>query len=404
MKNLQLSSTSTRIRIIPCPKLITPSFLFSPTIYTASQKTEKKQIQYICFWNQVLWPSACSLRWKPSPNGFLERERRTPGLWWEQEVWYSSELFTHCTLLFMYAAMGNEEEVLPFWFLFTFPSSADSTPSTLMLEFPFLWRYFGSCFFGDWMSSMYAPLFSPAMVMTLIPDSSDCESFLWIPFSLDSLSLTVTCFPWFLWDPVAPVSQGLGLSMVFWTSTVLGSGCWGILGSAINWEGGRVRGEGGDAVVLLLFGECIGLGSDCFIIFGEWVGLDTGTRVCFSGGDVESVALWTSEVGSEEEEEEENLLGWECSWTWVGWVCGDDGAEAVLNAGRPKVVRDSWAGAGAGAGVERIEAKRNHGRTGGGLAMAFSLGTVQTVKEIGMRRRMMSTKVYGGRHVIYRII
>lgn len=65
------------------------------------------------------------------------------------------------------------------------------------------------------------------------------------------------------------MSQGLGLSMVFWTSTVLGSGCWGILGSAINWEGGRVRGEGGDAVVLLLFGECIGLGSDCFIIFGE---------------------------------------------------------------------------------------------------------------------------------------
>lgn len=39
------------------------------------------------------------------------------------------------------------------------------------------------------------------------------------------------------------------------------------------------------------------------------MGLDTGTRVCFSGGDVESVALWTSEVGSEEEEEEENLLG-----------------------------------------------------------------------------------------------
>lgn len=68
-----------------------------------------------------------------------------------------------------------------------------------------------------------------------------------------------------------------------------------------------MRGEGGGEVVLLLFGECIGLRSDCLIVLGEWVGVDTCTRVFFSGEDVVSVALWTGEFGSEEEEE--NLLG-----------------------------------------------------------------------------------------------
>lgn len=68
---------------------------------------------------------------------------------------------------------------------------------------------------------------------------------------------------------MAPLCHGLGLSMVFWTSTVLGSGCSGILGSVLNWEGGRVRGEGGGVMVLLLFGERIGLRSDCLIVLGE---------------------------------------------------------------------------------------------------------------------------------------
>lgn len=50
-------------------------------------------------------------------------------------------------------------------------------------------------------------------------------------------------------------SHGLGFSMVFWTSTVF---CWAsigifcsgsVSGDLIDWEGGRIRGEGGGAVV-----------------------------------------------------------------------------------------------------------------------------------------------------------
>lgn len=104
--------------------------------------------------------------------------------------------------------------------------------------------------------------------------------------------------------------QGLGLSIVFWTSTVLGSACSGMLGSGFNWEGGRMSGEGGEVVGFLLFGECIGLRLVCFIVFRECVGLGIGTRVFFSGEGVVTVAFFTGEVGSEDEEEE-NLLGWD---------------------------------------------------------------------------------------------
>jgi hypothetical protein len=74
------------------------------------------------------------------------------------------------------------------------------------------------------------------------------------------------------------------------------------------------------------------------------------------------------------------FFSWGWGWVWLGG--GDGGAEAVLNVGRDIVGRDdsgagagagvgAGAGAGAGVGAGRMEVKRNHGRTGGGLAMVF---------------------------------
>ena len=106
----------------------------------------------------------------------------------------------------------------------------------------------GSSFLPAGLSSITAPVLSPASVMILVVASSESVNFLRLPF----WSLMSEKKPVFTVSPASlcgPAREGLNGDLGFSTTTAfcsIGSG------ADFGWAGGRIRGDGGGAAGLAL--------------------------------------------------------------------------------------------------------------------------------------------------------
>lgn len=203
---------------------------------------------------------------------------------------------------------------------------------------------------------MYAPLFSPAIAIAFIGESSETQDFLWFPFCFSLVFFSVS--------PELSFPHYLGFLIRFWSITLLDSSSRILrLASelAVNCAGGRVRGEGG-GVVGLAFDDCIIVWTTCFVmeeadygVVAFWVGEAKGRDVvgftwtaCFVEGLIPPLAEEVAEEGGGDAfwagEEEDGAdpfwwgeLGNEEDWTGSFWA-GDEGTDRLFVGGGDKLI------------------------------------------------------------------